>query len=216
MSGGVEWFTAHRSVLIFPSVPCRKHWDVTRQIKSLAQLIRSAQNGWGGDLWLLCEGLWRGGDRRWCDLMSPVWHGFIQNLGIPLEVKRGGKDVTSVTWMEFWIVSIFFALMSAKTLFLNLTFNCPQRKNEIYQHCCIHLSILEEQRVILGCKKSLKEITFAGSAALLLIEVNVLNCCRSQCSCITYNWIPDSCNAWNFNQFLQGQQNELGILFQRL
>lgn len=74
-------------MLISPSVPCRKHWDVTRQIKSLAQLIRSAQNGWGGDLWLLCEGFCMGGDGWWCDLMSPVWHEFIQNLGIPLEVK---------------------------------------------------------------------------------------------------------------------------------
>lgn len=159
MSGGVEWFTARRSVLIFPSVPCRKHWDVTRQIKSLAQLIRSAQNGWGGD-------------RRWCDLMSPVWQEFIQNLGIPLEVKRGKR--CNISNLNGILSSKhIFCLGVCQDTFFWCHIQLPSReKRNLSTLLCIfkHFGRIESD---VGCKKCLKEIIFAGSAALLLIEVNV-------------------------------------------
>lgn len=80
-------------MLISPSVPCRKHWDVTRQIKSLAQLIQSAQNGWGGDLWLLCEGFWRGRAVVWP--YESCLAGIHSKSGNSTGSSEGKKDVTS-------------------------------------------------------------------------------------------------------------------------
>ena len=171
--GGAEWFTAQRSVLIFPCVPCRKHWDVTRQIKSLAQLIRSAQNGWGGDLWLLCEGFWRGGDRRWCDLTSPVWQRFIQNLGIPVEVQRGKKR-HHATWMECLIVSIFWVRHLPSHIFV------------LFFLCYIQLPSREKwnlsKRLYMFKKLRRIESDFWGEQEKFKRD----NICRI--SCLTSNW----------------------------